>query len=433
MNPFGLAARNVFRNGRRTSLNAIAIGVGVAIMFICLGWVQGYRTYIYRAVISYQTGAAQLLRRGYEAQAPRLPLDLTIPGYQALRERILRLPGVLGASGRIDFAARIASPRGSVRMLGQGIDAPAEAGVTVLSRKIVRGSYLDGSPGILLGAGMARKLGVAPGSVIFVYATDRYGVVNSVALVLRGVFSFGYGAMDDSLAYVDLASAQELLGLGDEVTRIVLAGPRTQEVEDSARAFAASLAAPGAAAGTAPGAAAGAAPSPEGKPYPPVEAYGWRQFAQATVSGVRADTGSFYVIAVILFALIIAGILNSMSMSVHERHRELATLRALGLRQRGVRRLILYESTWLAALGVAGGFLVAAPIAAWLGLKGVDISAYMPRDFPIPFGEIYHADYRAWHALLSAALGIGASLAGSLIPARRAARLPIAQTLGGGL
>ncbi|HUW42304.1 MAG TPA: hypothetical protein VMV90_14955, partial [Rectinemataceae bacterium] len=66
-------------------------------------------------------------------------------------------------------------------------------------------------------------------------------------------------------------------------------------------------------------------------------------------------------------------------------------------------------------------------------LKGVDISAYMPRDFPIPFGEIYHADYRAWHALLSAALGIGASLAGSLIPARRAARLPIAQTLGGGL
>ena len=137
--------------------------------------------------------------------------------------------------------------------------------------------------------------------------------------------------------------------------------------------------------------------------------------------------------AVILFGLIIVGILNSMSMSVHERHRELAALRAIGFRSRDVRGLILLEGIVLAALGTAAGFIVAAPMTAWLGIAGVDLSSYIPKDFPIPFGEIYHADYRVWQFLFSAAIGIGSSLAGSIIPARRAARLPIAETIGSGV
>ncbi|MGO8695046.1 MAG: ABC transporter permease [Rectinemataceae bacterium] len=427
MTLFGLAARNVLRNGRRSILNTIAIGVGVALVFICLGWVQGYRTYIFRTIIRYQTGAAQILRKGYEADAARFPLDLTLPDYQALRKRLLERPGITGASGRVDFLARIISPRGSIRLLGQGIDAPAERGVTTLAQKITQGTYLDGAPGLLLGAGIAKKLQVEPGSVVFVSATDRYGVENRIALTLRGVFSFGYGAMDDRLAYIDLASAWDLLSLDDEVTRIVLAGPGTEEVKRAAVSFVRSLGA------SSDGEATSGEATSTAQTYPPAAAYGWEEFAKATVSGVRTDTDSFYVVAVILFVLIIVGILNSMSMAVHERYRELATLRALGFRRRDAGRLILYEGAVLAGLGIALGFVIAAPVAWWLGVRGVDIAAYIPKDFPIPFGEIYHADYRVWHALFGAALGILSSLAGSILPARRAARLPIAETIGSGV
>jgi ABC-type lipoprotein release transport system permease subunit len=164
-----------------------------------------------------------------------------------------------------------------------------------------------------------------------------------------------------------------------------------------------------------------------------LQAYSWQEFARAAVSGVETDTYSFYVVAVILFALIIVGILNSMSMSVHERYREIATLRAIGFRIRDVRRLILLEGVALAVIGTAAGMVVAAPVAIWLGGFGVDIASYIPKDFPVPFGEVYHADYRIWHALLSAALGIGSSLAGAMLPARRASALPIAATIGAGL
>lgn len=407
----GLAARNVFRNRRRSILNMIAISIGVALMFVCLGWVQGYETYIYSTVIRFQTGSAQLLHEGYEEEAARLPLDLVLPEYPQVRSRLLATPGISGASGRIDFLARLITPAGSVRLLGQGIDAEAERDVTILSRKIVRGSYLDGQPGLLLGSGIAGKLGVEPGSVVFVSATDKYGVENRTALPVRGIFSFGYGAMDDGIVYLDLPSAQYLLDLDDEVTRIVLAGPGGDRVRAAASGFVDGL----------------------GEGYPPTKAYGWQEFAKATVSGVRTDTYSFYVVAVILFGLIIVGILNSMSMSVHERTRELSTLRAIGFRRRDAKRLILLESLILAAIGTATGLLVAAPVAVWLGIYGVDIAGSIPKDFPVPFGEMYHADYRPWHALVSIALGIGACLAGSIIPARRVARLPIAETIGGGM
>jgi ABC-type lipoprotein release transport system permease subunit len=413
MNMLGLASRNVFRHKRRAALNSVAIGLGVALMLVCLGWVQGYSTYFYGAVKRFQTGSAQLLRSGYQEEAERLPLDLTVPGYSRAREDLSGLPGVSGASGRIDFAARIIVPSGSVRLLGQGIDAEHERSVTTLSRMIKVGDYLDRSPGLLLGVELARKLGAAVGTTVLVSATDRYGVENRVALPLRGLFSFGYGAMDDSLAFIDLASAQSLLDLGDEATRIVLAGADERAVLAAARAWAAKASAD--------------------DPSAPVEAYGWKEFAQGTVSAVRTDSGGFYFMAVILFGMIIIGILNSMSMSVRERHRELAALRAIGFRSKDVGRLVLLESVALAAIGTAAGLLVASPIAAWLGIAGIDIAGMIPKDFPVPFGEIYHADYRPWQFALSAAVGLGACLAGSLIPARRAARLPIAETIGAGV
>ena len=108
----GLAARNVFRNRRRSILNVTAIAVGVAIMIIALGRVQGYSTYIYRAIIRFQTGGAQILRKGYVEVATRFPLDLTLHGYQATRKQLLQMPGVTSASGRIDFPARIVAPAG---------------------------------------------------------------------------------------------------------------------------------------------------------------------------------------------------------------------------------------------------------------------------------------------------------------------------------
>ena len=64
-----LAARNVLRQPRRSVLNGVILVVATAVMVIGLAWVAGYGRYIYGSVRDFETGDAQLLRAGYQAEA----------------------------------------------------------------------------------------------------------------------------------------------------------------------------------------------------------------------------------------------------------------------------------------------------------------------------------------------------------------------------
>ncbi|MFP4012253.1 MAG: hypothetical protein ACLFUM_11160, partial [Spirochaetaceae bacterium] len=128
---FRVVWKNVFRNSRRSILNIIALTVGMTIMVLGLGWVQGYYTYIFTAVQEFNTGDAQVLPDRYLAEAPRLPVDITVSDYTTTRALIGGFPGVVDAAGRVNFSLRLSTGRSSVRMLAKGVDPEREARVTV--------------------------------------------------------------------------------------------------------------------------------------------------------------------------------------------------------------------------------------------------------------------------------------------------------------
>jgi len=148
------------------------------------------------------------------------------------------------------------------------------------------------------------------------------------------------------------------------------------------------------------------------------------------VSAVEADTAGFAMILGVLFLLVIIGILNSMSMAVHERRREIGTLRAIGMKRRQLTRLLLAEGVSIAAIGALAGAVVAGIASIYLGGIGFDLSVLAGTGLPIPFGDRFTADFRVWDYLLGAAVGIVTAVAGSTIPSRRASRLSIAEALG---
>jgi hypothetical protein len=131
--------------------------------------------------------------------------------------------------------------------------------------------------------------------------------------------------------------------------------------------------------------------------------------------------GSIGLIALVIAAL---GITNAMLAQVRERRREIGVLKAIGARDRDVQRVFLLEATFLGAIGgVAGTALGIATAAAvrtvvnryltTQGLQGVDLT--------VPL------------TIVLAGVGGATTLAlvaGSL-PARRAARLPAREAVGG--
>ena len=123
-------------------------------------------------------------------------------------------------------------------------------------------------------------------------------------------------------------------------------------------------------------------------------------------------------------ALFVGGflILNSFTMTVLQRTRELGMLRTLGAGRRDVARSVLTEAAVLAVAGTVAGLA--------LGLGMAQLLIALLRGLDVPVG---HLQVSAGSAAAAAAAGIVATLLGAALPARRAARVsPMQAAQGGG-
>ncbi len=140
------------------------------------------------------------------------------------------------------------------------------------------------------------------------------------------------------------------------------------------------------------------------------------QFKQFIVA-LRVVTG---LLVVILMAVVVIGILNTLAIAIRERTREIGTLRAIGMQRRKVLWLFLVETALLGATGAGAGALLAAGIAALVNAAGIALPEAV---------QIFLAQERL-HFLLDprtiaadAALLAALTVVASIFPARRAARL----------
>lgn len=436
MELFLVAAKNIRRNRRRSILNISALAIGLGIMVLALGWINGYDIYIYRALQNFETGHAQILNEAYIDEARRLPVDINVPKYTETRNTLAQREEVAAASGRINFSMKLSHGAMSARLLGRAIDPEHEAGVTIIEDSIEAGRYLSSeNRGILISKSLAEKFDVGVGDTMFITALDKFGVDNLVDAPVAGIFSYGYPAIDDNVVFFDLATAMDLLSMEEEVTKIVLRfreGRDLDALRGDIEEFLPELPAWGTEVAVDPG---GSGDSTEGSATTgetrevELVAKSWRYFAQVAVSAVRQDVGSFQILMTIIIFLIVIGILNSMSMSVHERVREIGTLRAIGMKRRQVTLLISMESIALGLIAFAAGAVISAPLAVYLQTVGLDIGQYMPENIPVPFGELFFAEFTLPHYLWALFTGVATATLGAFLPARRAAKLEIAEAM----
>lgn len=91
---------------------------------------------------------------------------------------------------------------------------------------------------------------------------------------------------------------------------------------------------------------------------------------------LKAIDGLSLLLTTVLLVIISVGIMNSLWIAIRERTREIGTLRAIGMRRRGVMAMFVMEAFCLGALGTAAGAVIGC-IAA-LGLNALHL--------PVPEG-----------------------------------------------
>jgi putative ABC transport system permease protein len=133
---------------------------------------------------------------------------------------------------------------------------------------------------------------------------------------------------------------------------------------------------------------------------------------------VKSVEGFLWVLIVLVFVVAALGIVNTLTMNVHEQTRELGVLRAIGLKRSQLRKLVLAQAAGLGLLSVLPG-IAGGVVLAWL----MNAATYSFSGHRIEF------TLRVGFMVYCAAVALTVALLAALLPARRAAGLRIIEAL----
>ncbi|MGH9278000.1 MAG: ABC transporter permease [Acidimicrobiales bacterium] len=137
------------------------------------------------------------------------------------------------------------------------------------------------------------------------------------------------------------------------------------------------------------------------------------EFVEETTSFVSTALGIVYVMLALAILIALMGIANTLSLSVHERTRELGLLRAVGETRSQVRSMVRWESVIIATFGTVGG-LGLGVFLAWALVQAASRGDVI-NTFAAPAGPL------AVVLIVGAVAGVVAAIR----PARRAARMDV--------
>ena len=455
MNTLQLAARNLVRNRRRTLTTLLAMIVGVVAVLIFGGYDRNIRLGLETDFVR-ASGHLQIQHRDYFLFGSGNPAAYGIRDYTRLMHTlqadpqlapllqvvtpVLDLGGIAGnfaagvsrtVYGRgVDVAGQnrlkqwndyrmVGLPQRSVALTGTAPNA------AVVGTGVARVLQLCGPlqvkdcpqplPVPQQGKAMPADLAALPvaapaanlGRVqIELLAARASGAPNVASLQVVKAEQQGVKALDDISVQLHLMQAQQLVyGQGaPQVSAIVLQLRHSSDMP-AARARLAQLL--------------------QGGSQPlVVQDFATLNPQYGQITGMFAAILGF--VAVLIGAIVLFTVGNTMSMAVVERTVEIGTLRALGLRQAGIRRLFVSEGLLLGVSGALLGSLLALGLAWLINHSGL---TWLPpgNSERIPLLVRVAGEYGM---LLATAVGlIVLSVLSAWWPARRAARLDIVEAL----
>jgi len=155
------------------------------------------------------------------------------------------------------------------------------------------------------------------------------------------------------------------------------------------------------------------------------EAIGWPKLLPQLKAALELTDFSLLIVAVILFAVVSLGIVNTLFMSLYERMFEFGVLRAVGTRPRSIFRLVLTEASALSVVSIVLGLIIGA---VWVAIfmktgidyTGIDYAGVTFRDKIYPVVRMMpFIKYSLWVFVVTTLVGLYPALyAARLTPAR---------------
>jgi putative ABC transport system permease protein len=417
--------RNLWRNPRGTLLTALALGLGLALLLISLGLLDGGHEQTIADGVRLGPGHVVIQAKGYQDSGSD---ELLLPAQVVSRiEGFLQTAEmkklVRGVSPRLLATGLLSSSANSAGVRIMGVIPQDEPAVSFIPQRIVEGTYLsdDRPSGVVIGAELARELEVKIGSrvVLMTQALRQPGVetkkgageeMQSTLLRVSGIFRTGLQAVDANIIQLPLPAAQTLLGVPDgQVTQVALLLQQEGDSPMVARALLKQL---------------------TGEP---VEVLTWRESIPMLAQILGLDHAFNYIMNGVILAMVGLGILNTILMRVLERRYEFGVSKALGLRPGQLAVMVIGESLALTAISLALGLALGLSVEHYFATSGLDLRWIFKADLPsaLVLDPILYSRLSSNRIIWSVSIVFAMTTVISFYPALKAARTELPDALKG--
>ena len=394
-----LAFRNVFRNRRRSAITLLVIVFG-AIGLILFGGYKSRTFYALReSTIRNRLGHLQIYRRGFAAAEAQKPLQYGLEDAGALRRDVERDPRVAMTAAQITLMGLVSNGEKSETFLATAVEPEKDRAMA--AQRITAGTDLPAgeADAVIVGRGLAASMHVKPGDYLTLMSTTTTGSLNAMDVRVAGVFMSGVKEYDDRAVKMPLAAAQQLLQT-KKVERLIVMLRDTNDTAAVHSALARSLR--------------------------DVEFKECSQLASFYHQVVMLYNGIFGFLGIVVFAIVVFSVANTILMSVFERTREIGTLMAIGTPRGTVWRMFLAEGMFIGVIGGAIGLAVGA-LAAF-AINHMNLMLPPPPGYTV--GYALRVMLQPPILVTSFLISFITATLSSIVPALKASRLAIVDALG---
>ncbi len=397
-----IAWRNIWRNPLRSWIVIGALIVGMYAGVFTTTFMYGWMMQRLKSGIETETSHIQIHEPGFRlADDVKLNFD-----EDDLINNIEAIPEVLYASGRVVISAMAASAEKATGVQVLGVDPSKDTLVVDISKQLQEGKWFDGvkrNP-IVIGQKLADDLKLKLRSKIILRFQNVKGDFTGGAFRVAGIFKTNNTGYDEGHLFVKKSDLSRLLNLPEgkihevvircvDPTVVNLVKPQIEKVSNG------------------------------------LQVESWMEISPELGYLTETMNAYMYVFVVIILLALGFGIVNTMLMVVMERVHELGMLMAIGMSNRQIFLMIVFETLFLSLLGGFIGIVIGVFTTNITNRTGIDLSMWAEGLSEMGYASVIFPEYNFQMVTGVTVLVLLTGIVSSIYPAYKALKLNPSQAL----